>query len=245
MPTAEQLCDIAKDFCHSSLSNYNKWLFCMVENHLGKRVFELGAGPGRFSRFLLKHKLEQLLLLEPSPVFFEEIVKMSREHDEVIAVNCDIEHYDAPHLFESFDSIISIQVFEHIEDDEEAIKQVIRYLRPGGKFICQVPAMKWLYGHWDKEIGHYRRYTKSDVIRLSRSAGLKICESYYFNIVGILGWWLNFCIKKKDFRIESEAKDLSNQGLFFDKWFVPLISFVEPYLRPPIGLGLHFVLEKQ
>lgn len=234
----------AAEFCDIVLSNYNKWVLKMVEPHLGKKVFELGSGTGRFSKFLIKVNLRFLLLLEPSPVFFPRILKIAQGHDFVRPVNSDIENFKDPGLFESFDSIVSIQVLEHIEDDEAAIMKAAHYLRPEGKVIIQVPAMKWLFGHWDRQIGHFRRYQKSDVKRLSESTGLKICENYYFNSLGILGWWLNFCVHKKDFRVHSESETLNTQGRFFDKWLVPIISRCESILHSPIGLGLHFVLQK-
>lgn len=232
------------EFCDIILSNYNKWLFSMIEPHLGGKIFELGAGTGRFTRFLLKKNLEQLLLLEPSPLFFNEILKITQGCQGIITVNSDIEHFNDPDLFESFDSIICIQVLEHIKDDEAAIMKAVNYIRPGGKIVFQVPAMKWLFGHWDRQAGHFRRYIKSDVIRIAESTGLKICESYYFNMVGIFGWWLNFCARKKDFQVKSESLQLNIQGHLFDKWFVPVVSRLESFLHPPIGMGLHFVLEK-
>lgn len=234
----------ATEFCDITLSNYNKWLFSMIDPHLGKKVFELGAGTGRFTRLLLKKNLEQLLLLESSPLFYNEILKITQGCQGIITANSDIEHFNDSDLFESFDSIICIQVLEHIKDDVAAIMKAITYLRPGGKFICQVPAMKWLFGHWDRQIGHFRRYTKSDMIRIAESTGLTICESYYFNMVGIFGWWLNFCARKKDFRVNSESRQLNTQGACFDKWVVPIVSRLESFLRPPVGIGLHFVLEK-
>ncbi|OGL55739.1 MAG: hypothetical protein A3C43_12395 [Candidatus Schekmanbacteria bacterium RIFCSPHIGHO2_02_FULL_38_11] len=216
----------------------------MVRPFLGQRVFELGAGTGRFSRFLLNEKFPFLLLLEPSPVFLQSLSSLVPGKENVLLIHSDIESFERPDLYGSFDSIISIQVFEHIENDEETIARASHYLRPGGKIILQVPAMEWLFGHWDKQIGHFRRYTKKDAIRLAKAGSMKIVQTFYFNLPGTIAWYINFCLLKKDFREKEGAKSLGKQGIFFDKWIVPLISTCEKIFHPPFGIGLQIVMEK-
>lgn len=234
----------AVDFCDITLANYNKWIFKIIKKHIGKKVLELGAGPGRFSKFLMKENLNSLLLLEPSPPFFEELLKITASQNYIEIVNSDIENFNEPSKLQFFDTIISIQALEHIENDETAILKASKYLQHGGKIIIHVPAMKWLFGHWDKQIGHYRRYEKKDVLRIAKATNLKICEIYYFNFIGIAAWWLNFRLKKHDFRKSSDSGKLNWQGLIFDKYLVPAVFQIENVIHPPMGIGLHFVLQK-
>lgn len=232
------------EFSDYAISNYSKWLYSICKQYLGKKIFELGSGTGKFSRFLSEENAESLLLLEPSSVFFEELKKNMENKKNILLVNSDIEKFENPKLKSFFDSVISIQVFEHIEDDEAALEKAAQYLRPGGKIIIQVPALNWLYSKFDKQIGHFRRYTKKDAFRLAKACGLKINKLFYFNLPGIFGWWLNFCIFRRDFSKSLNSDKLMRQGHLFDKYFVPVIRSTESLIHPPIGLGLQMVFEK-
>lgn len=236
----------AVDFCDHTLSNYNKWIFSLFSGYLGKNVLEVGAGTGRFSAILAGMNLSKLVLLEPSPRFADRLKSEIGERQSAVEIfEGDAVSYNRPELYGTFDSVVMIQVLEHIEDEISALNYLARYLKKGGFVIIQVPALKWLFGHWDKQAGHFRRYAKEDIKNLTRDSEYRIKEMFYFNFPGVFGWWFNFCLMKNDFGNNADNKNLNRQGKFFDSAVVPAISLLEKLAHPPIGLGLHAILEKK
>lgn len=236
----------AVDFCDYVLHNYNKWLFSMFSKYIGKDVLEVGAGTGRFSNILAEQNLSKLVLLEPSLLFVTRLKsEIRRNQGSLEIIQSDALSYDKPELYGTFDSVVMVQVIEHVEDDLSVICHMTKYLKKGGYIIIQVPALKWLFGHWDKQAGHFRRYTKKDIRNFTENSGCWISEMYYFNFPGIFGWWFNFCLKKNDFGNTVDNAKLNEQGIFFDRTIVPVISLIEKFVHPPLGLGLHAILEKK
>ena len=102
-----------------------------------------------------------------------------------------------PGLIGQFDSIVALNVVEHIEDHELAIADCKKLLRSGGDLIILVPASQILYNQFDKELGHFRRYTKKKLKTLISSQGFEIIYSTYFNSVGMAGWFVSGSVLKK------------------------------------------------
>ena len=90
-----------------------------------------------------------------------------------------------------FDTIVLLDVLEHVEDDVGFLRSLQRALRSEGTLIVKVPSGNWLYGTMDQAIGHYRRYSKKTLRSALQSAGWCSERSFYFNRLGVLGWWLN------------------------------------------------------
>ena len=93
--------------------------------------------------------------------------------------------------YDNFDTIICSNVLEHIEKDEFAFKQCNKLLKKNGKLLLIVPQNPDLYGLQDKELGHFRRYTKDEIMTKAKDANFKILKIRNFNAVGVLGWKLN------------------------------------------------------
>jgi SAM-dependent methyltransferase len=93
-------------------------------------------------------------------------------------------------LKEKFDSIFLLNVIEHISDDVMALKNCRYLLKPGGNLIVLAPANAWLYCTFDKQLGHYRRYSLSAMKELLKKEKFEILSANYFNVAGIAGWFL-------------------------------------------------------
>ena len=133
----------------------------------------------------------------------------------------------------NLDTIIGINVLEHIKDDVVALKHLSLLLNPGGKIILFVPAFPLLFGDWDEMIGHFRRYTKMKLEQKLKASGFIPIESFYFNSLGFLGWGLNKLLRKTP---QNDVVKL--QAQIFDKYLVPPLSKLENIFRPPIGQSL-------
>ena len=101
-------------------------------------------------------------------------------------------------------------------------------LQPGGVIVLLVPAFPMLYGPIDKQLGHYRRYTRSSMRKLAGAAGLQFRRARYMNAVGFFGWWANSHIFKR------EVQSAGQIGVF-DRYIVPLSSRLEGIVAPPFG----------
>jgi len=221
--------------------NYHRWILDLFAPRLGRRLVEVGAGSGSFSELLLEREPESLTLVEPSAGMHGLLVKhvgsiptraRVRIHNDTFARAARlIEEGGRP------DSIIYVNVLEHVADDEGELRLIERTLAPGGRVFIFVPAFQWLYGSIDRQVGHHRRYTRRELEEKCRRAGFRVVESFYFDVAGVLPWWLKYRVLRSE-AIEPAAVR------FYDRFCVPLMRRVEGLVRPPLGKNVLLVAEK-
>ena len=221
--------------------NYHRWILQIFQPHLGRRVVEVGAGSGSFSELLLERARESLSLVEPSEDMFgllREKMAQPRAAVEIMlynAVFCAI----APEIKarQQPDSIIYVNVLEHIADDQAELAAISATLETGGKLFIFVPALRWLYSRFDESIGHFRRYAKSELEEKCRQAGFNIITSSYFDMLGIAPWLVKYRWLKS-LKMEPQAV------LAYDKYIVPGTRALETALVPPLGKNIILIAEK-
>jgi 2-polyprenyl-3-methyl-5-hydroxy-6-metoxy-1,4-benzoquinol methylase len=219
--------------------NYHKWILEEFRPFLGKKLVEVGAGTGSFSEMLIEEKPNNLALVEPSEMFGFLEKNISR-----IKTSANVDYYNsifsaaAADLSEKPDTIIYVNVLEHIEDDLGELKKVYETLERGGHCLIFVPALMSLYGAFDAKVGHFRRYTKSELEEKAKSAGFRIVKSKYFDFVGIFPWYIKYKLLKLD---------SLNTGAVtaYDKFAVPLTKQFERLIKFPLGKNLLTILKKQ
>jgi SAM-dependent methyltransferase len=222
--------------------NYHRWILRIFMPYLGQHIVEVGAGLGSFSELVLsEHKFQTLSLVEPSEELYEELKTRMREPGTNIKV--DLYHanfLEAAPLIKSqkvIDSVIYINVLEHIAEDERELDAVRETLTDGGYILLFVPALRWLYGTIDRQVGHFRRYTKTELNGKLRRAGFRIVRSNYFDFPGMALWWLKYRLMKSD-TVEPGAVRL------YDRLIVPALSRIESIAPPPIGKNVIVVAQK-
>jgi hypothetical protein len=136
----------------------------------------------------------------------------------------------------SFDTIIYIDVLEHIEHDKEELALASKHLRPNGRLIVLSPAHQWLYSPFDKAIGHFRRYTKNSLRRLE-PPGLVLQQLRCLDAVGMLASLANRLLLKKSL---PALKDI----LFWDRWLVPCSEIIDPLFGFCVGKTIFAVWHK-
>jgi hypothetical protein len=136
------------------------------------------------------------------------------------------------------DSILYVNVLEHIEDDEGELRAAYSCLASGGRVLIFVPANPWLMGSIDRQFGHFRRYTMKDLSSKCSAAGFTLRATAHFDLLGIFPWWLRYCLLKSE-RMEPAAVRL------YDRWVVPVSRTIETLVAPPIGKNIILVAEKQ
>ena len=232
---------IGKDLESMSFAvNYHKWILDEFRPFLGKHLVEVGAGRGNFSELLLPENPKNLILVEPSGMLdlLRETIIRSKTDAEITFYPSVFAHVaeeiaagDKP------DSIIYVNVLEHIEEDSAELEIVHRTLKTGGRCFIFVPAFMSLYGEFDRQIGHYRRYAKKEIEEKCRAAGFKILKSKYFDLAGIFPWYIKYKLLRSD-SLESRAVTL------YDRVVVPFAQKLEKIFPVPAGKNILIVVEK-
>jgi len=240
---AEALAYLGRDLESMSLArNYRRWILDTFAPHLGRRVVEVGAGTGSFSELLLARGPESLTLVEPSGEMHRLLVaRVGRLPTRArVRIHNDTFARVAPRLTEGErpDSVIYVNVLEHVEDDEAELRLVAEALAPGGRAFIFVPALRWLYGSFDRQVGHRRRYTRGELEAKCERAGFGVLRSAYFDAAGVLPWWLKYRVLRSE-KMEPAAVR------FYDSFCVPVLRRVEAVAPPPVGKNVLLVAEKR
>jgi SAM-dependent methyltransferase len=208
--------------------NYNRWQFSRIARYLGRRICEVGAGIGNLSRHLLDSGPELLVLTDTDPYYRETLQNRFAGSPEVVVDQLTLPDESVGDRFRPYelDTVVALNVLEHIADDVGALRCIAGMLRPGGRAVVLVPALQGLFGSLDHELGHVRRYTRSSLSRRMVEAGLQVERVFYFNLVGTIGWWINARVRKVP-RIPVE------QLRYFDT-LVPLLRLED---RVPLPFG--------
>jgi 2-polyprenyl-3-methyl-5-hydroxy-6-metoxy-1,4-benzoquinol methylase len=166
----------------SQAGPYYEWLVSRVRPYLKGKILEIGAGIGNFAKWA-KESAVEYHVSDNDPRFVEEL---SKEFSHAVCWDLFTPYPNN----ETFDTVVILNVVEHLEDDEEALRRLHARLNPGGHLIVMVPAMNFLYGSLDRAFGHYRRYTKKSISRVIQQAGFKLQKMEYVNVVGMAGWFV-------------------------------------------------------
>lgn len=214
--------------------NYRDWQFRMVEPFLGGRVLEIGGGIGNFTPQLASEG-RSVTSLEPNEDCFGQLVEKTKDLQGVTPIRGTVESLEE--LLDSeelFDTVILMNVLEHIEDDRAVLMALKRRLLPGGFLVVLVPAGPWAFGPTDERLGHFRRYSKRYSRQLAIDCELRIGFMRYYNFIGIWGWWWNAKMGKLEGQSDAQIR-------IFDRWIVPMASRIERFIRPPVGQSILIV----
>lgn len=219
----------------SFAQNYHHWILEEISPYLGGDVAEVGAGKGNFSNFLLTANINKLVAFEPSANMYSLLEKDFRDNHKVKTVNAFLEDR-LPDFSHTFDSVCYINVLEHIKDHKKALSHAHKTLKHNGHLIIFVPALSFLYSDFDKKVGHHRRYSKTNLVDLVTSEGFSISKVQYFDMAGIIPWYLSFVLLKN-------SVNKTNVSMY-DKLVVPAMKKVERIVPPIIGKNLILVGKK-
>jgi len=236
MPS-EQIQYEGKDLESMSFAqNYHRWIVSIFRKYLGKRVAEVGAGSGNFSSLLASENIQELVAIEPSQEMFPLLREKFRNTPRVVcaqALFADI----YTHYTEHFDSIVYVNVLEHIEHDAIELHYVHQSLKQGGYVCIFVPALPWLYSVFDASLGHYRRYEKKQLEKLLENAGFVIVKISFFDFFGIIPWFVACTLFRRKLSAGNTAA--------YDTIVVPFSRVFEFLIPVPLGKNLIAVGKKK
>ena len=216
--------------------HYNSWLFKQCEPHLGKRVLEMGSGVGNITSFLLDR--ERLLATDVSDGHLRELEREFGAFPNVRVAKLDFNDdrsVQAIARSENVDTVLSMNVLEHVERDRRALQGCFDVLEKGGRLVLLVPAHSALYSDMDRNIEHFRRYDLGSLRKMVAEVGFHLVHERHLNMLGAIGWFVNG-------RILRRQLIPSRQLRIFD--FAIKLLALEKLFRPPFGLSILLVAEK-
>jgi SAM-dependent methyltransferase len=218
----------------SFAKNYHDWIVDEFSPYLGKNVAEVGAGTGSFSE-LLVDRVDRLIAFEPSENMYPELARKFAGNSRVETVN-NFFGEECARFENTLDSAVYVNVMEHIEHDAEEFTYIYKALKPGGHALIFVPALPFLYSDLDTSLGHFRRYVKPGLTGIAEKAGLRIVKAHYFDVMGILPWYVTFTLLGKQISGGKVAA--------YDKYVVPVMRRLEGIIRPPLGKNVLMIARK-
>jgi SAM-dependent methyltransferase len=166
---------------------YNEWMFQRLRPWIGRRVLEIGAGIGNLSHFFAGR--ERVVLTDTEPYYLARLAERFHDHPQVRVAELRLPAVDPSLVAERFDTVVCLNVLEHIADDRGSLGAMRALLQPGGRLVLLVPALRALYGALDESLGHVRRYTPRELSGKIEQAGFRLRRLEYFNLAGVPGWW--------------------------------------------------------
>jgi len=174
---------------------FNKWMFETILPFCAGSILEVGSGIGNISHFFLESGLR--ITLSDIRSHYCDVLKNTfsgaKTLEEILLINLADRDFENTYVKyrETFNTVFALNVVEHIQDDRSAIRNCRFLLKKGGKLIILVPAYQMLFNNFDMELGHFRRYTKHSLKSLFVENEFEVIHSQYFNMIGILGWFVS------------------------------------------------------
>lgn len=214
---------------------YNRWIAEKILPYVKSPVLEVGSGTGNISRYFLS--IRPFYITDSDIGLVKTLKDRFHRKRDIVVREFDVTKHPPESMRLYFSSIFAINVLEHIENDEKALRNIRAMLKKNGRVALLVPAKKAAYTKLDKILGHYRRYEKKELAEKLKNAGYEIEELRYFNVVGLLSWIVRDKFEKKNFHLKPY------QIAAFDM-IVPVLQVFERFVQVPVGISLIAVAKK-
>jgi len=214
---------------------YHRWVFEKIRPYLRGNILEVGCGIGNLTGFLLNHG--KVIVSDINEGYLQMVENKYRKHPNLEGVLLwNIEQNPVQNFNMRIDTILCSNVLEHVEKDDAALNIFFQLLPEGGRLIILAPALKGLYNVLDKELGHFRRYNRAELIQKLIRNGFRICSLEYINLFGIMGWFINGTLLRR--------RLLSTRQIRVFNRMVPLFIRIEKIIPTWVGQSLIAVGEK-
>ena len=191
--------------------NWRKYQFENVLKYINFSVLEVGPGTGNNVQYY-RDKASEITLLEINKHMANSLKFKFEEDKKVMVQNSDIYSQER-----KFDTILYMDVLEHIEDDEKEINRALEQLKPGGNIVFFVPAYQFLYSDFDKAIGHVKRYDKHFFLTFEEDKKISIIALKYFDSIGFFIAVLNKIFNKNTKETIGLGIKIWDKLIFFSK----------------------------
>jgi 2-polyprenyl-3-methyl-5-hydroxy-6-metoxy-1,4-benzoquinol methylase len=215
--------------------NWKKYWYRKLKPLVGKCVLEVGAGIGGTAKLFANCEVNRWLALDADIKFVSHVKEDSKKYK--YPSNFEILHKTSSslRLNEKFDTILYIDVLEHIQDDQTELNNISKLLKPGGRIIILSPAHDYLFTAFDKAIGHFRRYNKIRLLSIMPK-NMKLETAYYLDSVGMLASLGNRFLLKSAYPTASQIQ-------FWDKFLIPVSIVLDKISYNRIGKSIIVVFK--
>ena len=171
-------------------SRFNAWMADTIRPFCGRRVLEIGSGTGNLTRRLVPR--DAYVASDVNPLYLQTLRALTSDRPYLDVTLTDVTKGDSfPRIAGGFDTVVCLNVIEHVDDDLGALANIRSVLAPDGKAIVLVPQGPDLLGTLDEVLGHRRRYTQASLRSAAAASGFEVETILPFNRVGTPAWWLN------------------------------------------------------
>lgn len=224
----------------ANAKNYYNWILDVFRPYVGQNVLEIGAGHGQLRPLLQSAKVSSFVSVDIDPELVRDLNARSGEEGTYILSDVSRPEFMESLNGQQFDTVFCINVLEHIEDDRNAVSNMMNVLVPGGRLLLLVPAFDALYSDMDRIAGHIKRYSRSALLGVGTMPNSKITMIEFFNPIGGVGWWMNTFRKIEHL----EGKALKSQIRVFDRYLLPISRAMNPLTTKFFGQSLVCCIEK-
>jgi glycosyltransferase involved in cell wall biosynthesis len=193
---------------------FTKWMADTIRPYVGDHVLEIGAGIGNLTTNLVPRSTYWASDINSQYLDRLNKLKVTRPYLQVGYTDASAQE---TYPQGEFDTVICLNVVEHIEDDVKALRNIRASLSKNGRAIILVPSGPGLFGTLDTVLGHFRRYTRDQLVEACARAGFRVEKVLKFNRIGSPGWWWNGKVLKKT---------------TFGFWQIKVLNALVPFVRP-------------
>lgn len=210
--------------------NYNRFLISLIQNEaqLGEKMVDFGAGIGTLAKAVSSGGY-QVHCIEPDNRQLAQILELG------LSASPDLTCLEDG----SVDLLYTLNVLEHIEDDVAALQICYDKIKPGGRLLIYVPAFQILYSSMDRNVGHFRRYTRIALSEKVRAAGFRIIKNEYVDCAGFLASLL--------FKAFGNSSGTINRGalIAYDRYVFPLSRLGDMAFNRAFGKNVFLVARRR
>jgi SAM-dependent methyltransferase len=193
---------------------FTRWMADLIRPYVGESVLEIGAGTGNLTLQLLPRTL--YWASDANPLYLDYLDTLTQTRPYLHVGYTDGQRPQSYPRDQKFETVVGLNVVEHVTDDLAALQNIREALLPGGRAIVLVPAGPRLFGSLDEALGHRRRYTRQQLTSLAEQAGFTVEAVLPFNRPGVIGWWINGSLLRR-----------TSLGL----WQIKLLNCLTPAFR--------------
>lgn len=225
----------------SVLQSYYGWSLSRLLPLVGERVLDAGCGIGTGTEILAANS-EYVAAVDLSSSNLEALRrKLGGDQSSVETMQLDLEG-DISFLHERhLDTVVCLDVLEHVQNDVDLLAKFLQVVQPGGKLLLKVPAMPSLFGSVDEASSHYRRYSRGSLTGVAENAGWQVANCSYMNIFGVVPYFIKSRVLRRQANF---SRTFSPWQLKMLQRFIPVMSRIDRFIGPPIGQSLLLVAEK-
>lgn len=223
-----------------TLEPYYRWIYELFDGYVGQRILDAGCGVGNFTA-IIAEAAELVVAADLSEENLDLVRRRFADSDIVEPLQVDLDTVTEQIGDRQLDTVVCLDVLEHVELDVRLLRSFSSLLAPGGHVLLKVPALRWLYGSVDRASDHYRRYARGELIGKVREAGLDVVRCRYMNLAGVFPYWLKSRVLQ---RRTNFSRTFSEKQLRRIAGSIPLCRLADRLTGPPLGQSLVLVAVK-